>query len=161
MAYHAPLGGLSVGKTSSYTFPPVLRPEKLMLSGGSGCDPITSSPLNSPHLWESRPTHLKVWRPPRPFRYCNAAGWSTHLTFVRFLTKICEPLLALLFSCHSCALHTKQGFASQAAQISRFPKASRHSSSSRRGTSQVTYVTMVPRGNETLRCRAILPASLL
>ncbi len=25
-------------------------------------------------------------------------------TFVRFLTKICEPLLALLFSCHSCAL---------------------------------------------------------
>ncbi len=111
VAYHAPLGGLSVGKT----FPPVLRPEKLMLSGGSGCDPITSSPLISPHLWESRPTHLKVWRPPRPFRYCNAAGWSTHLTFVRFLTKICEPLLALPFSCHSCALHTKQGFASQAA----------------------------------------------
>ncbi len=29
------------------------------------------------------------------------------------------------------------------------------------GTSQVTYVTLVPRGNETLRRRAILPASLL
>ncbi len=47
-AYHAPIGGLSVGKPSSYTFPPVLRPEKLMLSGGSGCDPITSSPLDLP-----------------------------------------------------------------------------------------------------------------
>ncbi len=32
-----------------------------------------------------------------------------------------------------------------------FPKRFRRSSSSRRGTSQVTYVTMVPRGNETLR----------
>ncbi len=32
---------------------------------------------------------------------------------------------------------------------------------SQRGTSQVTYVTMVPRGNETLRRGAILPASLL
>ncbi len=29
----------------------LLRPEKLMLSGGSGCDPITSSPLISPRLW--------------------------------------------------------------------------------------------------------------
>ncbi len=26
-AYNAPLGGLSVGKSSSYTFPPVLRSE--------------------------------------------------------------------------------------------------------------------------------------
>ncbi len=79
----------------AHRFPPVLRPEKLMLSGGSGCIPITSSPLISPRLWESRLTHLKVWRPPRPFRYYNAAGR------VRFLTKICEPLLALLFSCSS------------------------------------------------------------
>ncbi len=38
---------------------------------------------------------------------------------------------------------------------------SRRRSSSWRGTSQVTYVSMVPRGNKTLRCRAILPASLL
>ncbi len=30
-------------------------------------------------------------------------GWSMPLIFVRFLTKICEPFLALLFSCHSCA----------------------------------------------------------
>ncbi len=30
-----------------------------------------------------------------------------------------------------------------------------------KGNVQVTYVTMVPRGNETLRRRAILPASLL
>ncbi len=36
------------------------RPEKLMLSGGSGCDPITLSPLISPRLWELRLTHLKV-----------------------------------------------------------------------------------------------------
>ncbi len=37
-----------------------------MLSGVSGCYPITSSPLISPHLWESRLTQLKLWRPPRP-----------------------------------------------------------------------------------------------
>ncbi len=29
------------------------------------------------------------------------------LTFIRFLTKICEPLLALLLSCHRCALPHK------------------------------------------------------
>ncbi len=38
---------------------------------------------------------------------------------------------------------------------------SRRRSSSWRGTSQVKYVSMVPQGNKTLRCRAILPASLL
>ncbi len=96
-----------------------------MLSCGSGCYPITSSPLISPRLWETRLTQLKVWRPPRPFWYCKAAGWSTPLTFVRFLTNICEPLLALLFFCHSCAFpHTRQGFASLAAWISRSPSVS-------------------------------------
>ncbi len=35
----------------------------------------------------------------KAFLVCNAAGWSTPLTLV-----FCEPLLALLFSCHSCAL---------------------------------------------------------
>ncbi len=103
-------------------FPPVLRPEKFMLTGGSGCDPITSSPLISPCLWESRLTHLKVWWPSRPFRYCNAAGWSTPLTFVRFLTKICEPLLALLFSCHSCALPHKAGICKSGGVDISFPK---------------------------------------
>ncbi len=29
----------------------------------------------------------------------DAAGWSTPLTFIRFTTWICEPLLARLFSC--------------------------------------------------------------
>ncbi len=65
----------------------------------------------------------------------------------------CSLAIAVLF-------HTRQGFASLAAWISRSPCV-RRSSSSRRGTSQVTYVTMVPRANETLRLRAILPASLL
>ncbi len=131
-----------------------------MLSGGSGCCPITLSTLISPRLWESRLTQLMVWWPPRPFRYCNAAGWSTPLTFVRVLTKICEPLLALLSLATAVLFHTRQGFASLAAWISRSP-CIQCSSSSWRGTSQVTYVTMVPRGNETLRRRAILPASLL
>ncbi len=106
----------------------MLRPEKLMLSGGSGCNLITSSPLISPRLWESRLTHLKVWRPPRPFRYCNTAGLSMPLTFLRLLTKICEPLLDLLFSCHAVLFHTKQGIASLAAWTSRSPKAFRCSS---------------------------------
>ncbi len=65
----------------------------------------------------------------------------------------CSLAIAVLF-------HARQGFASLAAWISRSPCV-RRSSSSRRGTSQVTYVTMVPRANETLRRRAILPASLL
>ncbi len=52
-------------------------------------------------------THFAKYGVPRPFWYCNAAGWSTLLTFIRFLTKICEPLLALLFSCHRCALPHK------------------------------------------------------
>ncbi len=47
--------------------------------------------------------------------------------------------------------HTRQGFVSMVAWALSFPKHFRRSSSSRRGTSQVTYVTMVPRGNETLR----------
>ncbi len=47
--------------------------------------------------------------------------------------------------------HTRQGFVSMVAWALSFPKRFRRSSSSRRGTSQVTYVTMVPRGNETLR----------
>ncbi len=47
--YHAPLGGLSVGKTLFYTFPPV-EARVLKLSSGSGCSPMTSSPLISPRL---------------------------------------------------------------------------------------------------------------
>ncbi len=56
--------------------------------------------------------------------------------------------------------HTRQGFASLAAWISCSPSV-RRSLSPQRGTSQVRYVTMVPRGNEMLRHRAIIPAFLL
>ncbi len=65
----------------------------------------------------------------------------------------CSLAIVVLF-------HTRQGFASLAAWISHFPSA-RRSSSSRRGTLQVTYVTIVPRGNEMLCRRGILLASLL
>ncbi len=38
---------------------------------------------------------------------CNAEGWTTPLTFARFLTSICMPLRAPPFSRLSCALpHT-------------------------------------------------------
>ncbi len=107
----------------------MLRPRKLMLSGGPGCYPITLSPLISPRLWESRLTQLKVLRRPRPFRYCNAAGCSTPLAFIRFLTKICEPLLALLSLATAVLFHTRQGFASLATWISHSPSVRRSMSS--------------------------------
>ncbi|KAI2647030.1 Acylphosphatase [Labeo rohita] len=53
---------------------------------------------------------------------CNAAGWSTPLTFQ----------------------FTRQGLRSLVAWASRSQSVSGRSSSSRRGLSQVTYVTMVP-----------------
>ncbi len=65
---------------------------------------LESSDLPSSLGAKAHSTHSKVWRPPRLFCYCNVTGWSTPLTFVRLLTKICKPLLALLFSCHSCVL---------------------------------------------------------
>ncbi len=84
--YHAPLGGLSVGKTLFYTFPPV-EARVRMLSSGSGCSPMTSSPLISPRLWESRLTLLRYGGlqgllagvPVQDI--CDAGGWSTPLTF--------------------------------------------------------------------------------
>ncbi len=84
----------------------------LMLSSGSGCSPMTSSPLISPHLWESRLTLLKVWRPPRPSGRCTCAGhlwrwWVVYApNFPGSMTWLCEPPLACLFPCHSCAFHT-------------------------------------------------------
>ncbi len=59
----------------------------LMLSSGSGCSPMTSSPLISPHLWESRLTQLRYGGlqgllagvPVQDI--CDAGGWSTPLTF--------------------------------------------------------------------------------
>ncbi len=128
-AYHAPLGGLSVGKTLYLHVSTVSEARELMLSGGPGCYPITLSPLISPRLWESRLTQLKVLRRPRPFRYCNAAGCSTPLTFIRFLTKICKPLLALLSLATAVLFHTRQGFASLATWISHSPSVRRSSSS--------------------------------
>ncbi len=83
-----------------------------MLSSGSGCSPMTSSPLISPRLWESRLTLLKVWRPPRPSGRCTCAGhlwrwWVGYApNFPGSTTWLCEPPLACLFPCHSCALHT-------------------------------------------------------
>ncbi len=83
-----------------------------MLSSGSGCSPMTSSPLISPRLWESRLTLLKVWRPPRPSDRCTCAGhlwrwWVGYApNFPGSTTWLCEPPLACLFPCHSCALHT-------------------------------------------------------
>ncbi len=84
----------------------------LMLSSGSGCSPMTSSPLISPRLWESRLTLLKVWRPPRPSGRCTCAGhlwcwWVVYApNFPGSTTWLCEPPLACLFPCHSCAFHT-------------------------------------------------------
>ncbi len=131
-----------------------------MLSDGSACYPITSSPLISPRFWKSRITQL---------RYGDLQGVSgtamlqdglgpSHSSgsWQRFASHswiFCSLAIAVLF-------HTRQGFPSLAAWISRSPSV-RRSSSSRKGTSQVTYVTMVPRANETLRRRAILLASLL
>ncbi len=92
-------------------FPPV-EARLLMLSSGSGCSPMTSSPLISPRLWESRLTQLKVWRPPRPSGRCTCAGhlwrwWVVYApNFPGSTTWLCEPLLACLFPCHSCAFHT-------------------------------------------------------
>ncbi len=99
-----PSGGIYIGLPRPYWWPFSRQHPLVTCLDGSECYPIISSPLISPCLWKPRLTQLMVWRPPRPFWYCNAAGWSTPLTFVRFLTKICEQLLALLFSCHSCAL---------------------------------------------------------
>ncbi len=53
---------------------------------------LPMSPLISPHHWGSRLTQLKVCQPPRPFS--GSTTW------------ICEPILALLFSCPSCAFQT-------------------------------------------------------
>ncbi len=84
----------------------------LMLSSGSGCSPMTSSPLISPRLWESRLTLLKVWRPPRPSGRGTCAGhlwrwWVVYApNFPGSTTWLCEPPLACLFPCHSCAFHT-------------------------------------------------------
>ncbi len=108
--YHASLGGLSIGKLS-FTFP-LVEARVLMLSSGSGCSPMTSSPLISPRLWESRLTLLKVWRPSRPSGRCTCAGhlwrwWVVYApNFPGSTTWLCEPPLACLFPCHSCALHT-------------------------------------------------------
>ncbi len=80
----------------------------LMLSSGSGCSPMTSSPLISPRLWESRLTLLKVW----PSGRCTCAGhlwrwWVVYApNFPGSTTWLCEPPLACLFPCHSCAFHT-------------------------------------------------------
>ncbi len=84
-----------------------------------------------------------------------AAPLSTPKLSSGSTTWICDPLLAHLFSCHSCTFHTP----------TRDLQVWRHGhlvpQSSRRGTSQFMHVTMVPWGNEMLRRRAILPASLL
>ncbi len=144
-----------------------MEARELMLYSRSGCYPMISSPLISPRLWESRLTQLKVWRPSRPSGRCTCEGhlwrwWVVYApNFSGSTTWLCEPLLARLFPCHSCAFHTKQGFTSMAAWTSRSPKRLLRSSSSRRGMSQVTYVTIVPRGNETLRRRAIPTRALL
>ncbi len=129
--YHAPLRQ----ELSSYTFPPVrwgLRAEKLMLSGGSGCYPITSSPVISPRIWL---TQLKVWRPPRPFWSATQQGglrpsyssgswqWFTSHSWL-----FCSLAIDVLF-------HTRQGFASLVAWTPRSPGVLRRSSSSWRGTS--------------------------
>ncbi len=52
---------------------------------------LPMSPLISPRRWESRLTLLEVWWPSKAFLagvpiqdICNAAGWSTPLSFVRF-----------------------------------------------------------------------------
>ncbi len=73
---------------------------------------MTSSPLISPRLWESRLTLLKVWRPPRPSGRYTCAGhlwrwWVVYApNFPGSTTWLCEPPLACLFPCHSCAFHT-------------------------------------------------------
>ncbi len=126
----------------------------LMLSSGSGCSPMTLSPLISPRLWEPRLTQLKVWRPPRPSGRCTCAGhlwrwWVVYApNFPGSTTWLCEPLLACLFPCHSCAFHTL----SRDLQVWRRGHLVPHS---------VSTQLDVPGGNEMLRRRAILPTSLL
>ncbi len=100
---------------SSYTFPPVhwgsgLWPEKLMLSGGSGCYHINSSPLISPRLWGSRLTQLKYGGLQGLSGRCTYAGhrrrcrmvYTPHIMSGSMIYN-CEPPLALLFSWHTCA----------------------------------------------------------
>ncbi len=70
------------------------------------------SPLISPRLWESRLTQLKVWWPPRPSGRCTCAGhlWRWWVVYAPNIpgstTWLCEPPLACLFPCYSCAFHT-------------------------------------------------------
>ncbi len=129
----------------------------LMLSSGSGCSPMTSSPLISPRLWKSRLTQLKVWRSPRPSGRCTCAGHLWHWwvvyapNFPGSMTWLCEPLLACLFPCHSCAFHTL----SRNLQVWRCGHLVPHS---------VSTQLDVPGGERPglrMRRRAILPASLL
>ncbi len=112
-----------------------LRQEKLMLSGGSGCYPITSCSLISPHLWGSRLTQLKVWQPLRPFWSATLQGglrtWHSSGSWQILVSHswlFCSPPIAVLF-------HTRQGFASLVVWTSRSLSVLRCSSSSLRGTS--------------------------
>ncbi len=80
---------------------------------GSGHDlspPLGVGDLPSPLGIKAHST--KVWRPPRPFGRCTCAGhlwcwWGVYApNFPGSTTWLCEPPLACLFPCHSCAFHT-------------------------------------------------------
>ncbi len=70
--YHAPLGGLSNRQTLFYVSSGEAR--VLMLSSGSGCSPMTSSPLISPRLWESGSLYLRYGGLQGPSGRCTCAG---------------------------------------------------------------------------------------
>ncbi len=146
-AYHAPLGGQSVVRHPLVTrFLRValrLRPPAREVYAKWWIrmlfHSLESSDLSSP--WGSRLTPPEVG-----LRDTGPA----HFSHSRLL---CSLALVVLF-------HTRQGFESLAAWASRSHSIFDAARVPEGERLQVTYITMFPRGNKTLRLGAILPASL-
>ncbi len=108
--YHAPLGGLSVGKTTERFLQ--WRPGSLCLVVDLDAilwsrvlwSPLAFGSQGSLNLRYGGLQGLLAGVPVQDI--CDAGGWSTPLTFPGSTTWLCEPLLAHLFPCHSCAFHT-------------------------------------------------------
>ncbi len=128
------------------------------------------SPLSSPRWWESELIQLRVWRPPRPFSQVSQYRTSATLRVgprpwpsSGFMASICGPLQALPFSRPRRAPEGyTQGRDLEVWQRGHLVPQSVFQKQLEflRGTSQVTYVTLVPRRNETLRLGATPPATL-
>ncbi|KAI2647325.1 Transposon Ty3-G Gag-Pol polyprotein [Labeo rohita] len=142
------------GMTKAFLYP---RPELPCGVNRNNCS-SAMAPLRRGVLL---PSKLSVDGSLMPFLLLMSLRTFLHLWVLEPILLTPEPLLALLSLCPSN--FTRQGLRSLVAWASRSPSIYGRSSSSRRGTSQVTYVTMVPRGNETLRlgpsfwhpCRAL------